>query len=52
MKSVSQEFDLMPYTSVKNNIGKHLSRFYPEEKERRTQELLKTVELEDFLKPK
>lgn len=48
MKYVSQEFDLMPYTSVKNNIGKHLSRFYPEEKEKRTQELLKIVELEDF----
>ncbi|MDY2586181.1 ABC transporter ATP-binding protein [Winogradskyella aquimaris] len=52
MKSVSQEFDLMPYTSVKNNIGKHLSRFYPEEKEQRTQELLKTVELEDFAQTK
>ena len=37
MKYVSQEFDLMPYTSVANNIGKHLSRFYPEEKEQRTQ---------------
>ncbi|MEF3078168.1 ABC transporter ATP-binding protein [Winogradskyella poriferorum] len=48
MKYVSQEFDLMPYTSVKNNIGKHLSRFYPEEKEQRTQALLKIVELEDF----
>ena len=48
MKYVSQEFDLMPYTSVKNNIGKHLSRFYLEEKEQRTQELLKIVELEDF----
>ena len=48
MKYVSQEFDLMPYTSVENNIGKHLSRFYPEEKEQRTKELLKIVELEDF----
>ncbi|MDG4715280.1 ABC transporter ATP-binding protein [Winogradskyella marincola] len=48
MKYVSQEFDLMPYTSVENNIGKHLSRFYPEEKEQRTKELIKIVELEDF----
>lgn len=48
MKYVSQEFDLMPYTSVANNIGKHLSRFYPEEKEQRTKELIKIVELEDF----
>lgn len=48
MKYVTQEFDLMPYTSVKNNIGKHLSRFYPEEKEKRTNALLKVVELETF----
>lgn len=52
MKYVSQEFDLMPYTSVEENIGKHLSRFYPEEKQKRTQELLKVVELESFSKTK
>ncbi|APY08393.1 ABC transporter ATP-binding protein [Winogradskyella sp. J14-2] len=48
MKYVTQEFDLMPYTSVKNNIGKHLSRFYPKEKEKRVNALLKVVELEAF----
>jgi ABC-type Fe3+/spermidine/putrescine transport system ATPase subunit len=52
MKYVTQEFDLMPYTSVENNIGKHLSRFYPEEKQKRTDELLKVVELEEFAKTK
>jgi len=52
MKFVTQEFDLMPYTSVKENIGKFLSRFYPEEKEKRTRELLKVVELEPFAKTK
>ncbi len=52
MKYVSQEFDLMPYTSVEENIGKHLSRFYPEEKEKRTEELVKVVELEAFAKTK
>ena len=52
MKFVTQEFDLMPYTSVENNIGKHLSRFYPEEKEKRTNALLKVVELEGFAKTK
>ncbi|WP_111683268.1 ABC transporter ATP-binding protein [Winogradskyella tangerina] len=52
MKYVSQEFDLMPYTTVEDNIGKHLSRFYPEEKKRRTQELIKVVELEAFAKTK
>ena len=48
IKSVAQEFDLMPYTSVAENIGEHLSNFYPEEKNKRTKELLKIVELEDF----
>jgi ABC-type Fe3+/spermidine/putrescine transport system ATPase subunit len=48
MKYVTQEFDLMPYTTVSENIGKHLSRFYPEQKELRTNELLKVVELEPF----
>ena len=52
MKYVTQEFDLMPYTSVENNIGKHLSRFYPEEKQKRTEELIKVVELEAFAKTK
>lgn len=52
MKYVSQEFDLMPYTSVEENIGKHLSRFYPKEKQKRTQELIDLVELENFAKTK
>jgi len=52
MKYVSQEFDLMPFISVEDNIGKFLSRFYPEEKQKRTTELIKVVELEDFAKTK
>ena len=48
MKYVHQEFDLMPYITVAENIAKHLSRFYPEEREERTKELLKVVELEAF----
>ena len=52
MKYVTQEFDLMPYTSVEDNIGKYLSRFYPEEKQKRTEELIKVVELEAFSKIK
>jgi len=52
MKYVSQEFDLMPYTSVEDNIGKHLSRFYPEDKAKRTKALIKVVELEAFAKTK
>lgn len=47
-KYVAQDFDLMPYTSVSENIGKFLSRFYPEEKEIRTKKLLEVIEMTDF----
>jgi len=51
-KYVAQDFDLMPYTSVSENIGKFLSRFYPEEKEARTQELLEVIEMSEFANEK
>lgn len=52
LKYVAQEFDLMPFISVGENIGKHLSNFFPKEKKVRIQELLKVVELSDFEKIK
>lgn len=52
MKYVAQEFDLMPFISVEENIGKHLSNFYPEEKKERVQELLEVVQLTAFAKTK
>ncbi|WP_299108555.1 ABC transporter ATP-binding protein [uncultured Winogradskyella sp.] len=52
MKYVTQEFDLMPFITVEENIGKYLSRFYPEEKQKRTEELIKVVELEAFANTK
>lgn len=52
MKYVTQEFDLMPFISVEENIGKYLSRFYPVQRQKRTEELLKVVELEAFAKTK
>lgn len=52
MKYVAQEFDLMPFTSVAENIGEFLSNFYPEEKQQRINELLNVVELEAFAKTK
>ncbi|TBV28353.1 ABC transporter ATP-binding protein [Meridianimaribacter sp. CL38] len=52
MKYVSQEFDLMPFTSVEENIGAFLSNFFPEEKKERVNELLEVVELNDFAKTK
>ncbi len=51
-KYVAQDFDLMPYTSVSDNIGKFLSRFYPEEKESRTKELLEVIEMTEFANEK
>ena len=51
-KYVAQDFDLMPYTSVSENIKKFLSRFYPEESEKRTQELLEVIEMKPFANTK
>lgn len=52
MKHVTQEFDLMPFISVEENIGKYLSNFYPEEKKERIAELIEVVELGAFAKTK
>src|SRR5690606_16917331 len=52
MKYVAQEFDLMPFITVEENIGKHLSNFFPEEKRQRTNQLLDIVELSTFVKTK
>ncbi|WP_040279523.1 ABC transporter ATP-binding protein [Psychroserpens damuponensis] len=52
MKYVAQEFDLMPFISVEENIGKFLSNFFPNEKKKRTAELLDVVELTPFAKTK
>ena len=51
-KYVAQDFDLMPYTTVAENIGKFLSRFYPEEKAQRTNELLDVIEMSNFANEK
>lgn len=47
-KYVPQNFDLMPYTTVSENIQKFLSRFYPEESQKRTFELLEVIEMSEF----
>jgi iron(III) transport system ATP-binding protein len=52
MKYVSQEFDLMPFITVSENIGAFLSNFYPEEKQERIHELLDVVELKPFANTK
>lgn len=48
MKYLSQDFDLMPFLSVRENIGHYLSVFYPNELKQRTDELLQLIELEAF----
>ncbi|MBT8260165.1 MAG: ABC transporter ATP-binding protein [Flavobacteriaceae bacterium] len=52
MKYVAQEFDLMPYITVEENIGKYLSRFYTNEKLKRINELIEVVELQEYAKTK
>jgi ABC-type Fe3+/spermidine/putrescine transport system ATPase subunit len=52
MKYMAQDFDLMPYITVAENIGKHLSNFYPEAKADRINELLELVGMEDFAQTK
>lgn len=51
-KYVAQDFDLMPYTSVEENIAKFLSRFHPEETRLRTNELLDVIEMKAFAQQK
>jgi len=48
MKYLAQDFDLMPYITVYENIGKYLSNFYPEKKQERIKDLLRLVEMTDF----
>ncbi|PNQ74850.1 ABC transporter ATP-binding protein [Hanstruepera neustonica] len=52
IKYLSQEFDLMPYTSVEENVGHYLSNFFPKEKKERIKELLEVVELLDVSQTK
>ena len=48
MKYLAQDFDLMPFITVSENIGKYLSNFYPEKKQERIKELLRLVEMTEF----
>ena len=48
MKYLAQDFDLMPYISVAENVGKYLSNIHPEVKKARISELLEIVEMQEF----
>lgn len=52
MKYLAQDFDLMPYISVAENVGKYLSNVNPEEKQQRIVELLDMVEMTKFARTK
>ena len=51
MKYLPQDFDLMPYISVGENIGKHISNLDPQ-KQQKILELLEVVNMTDFIKTK
>ncbi|SNR40562.1 ABC-type Fe3+/spermidine/putrescine transport systems, ATPase components [Lutibacter agarilyticus] len=51
MKYLPQDFDLMPYTTVEDNIGKNLS-YLDEHRNQRIAELLDVVDMVEFLKTK
>ncbi len=48
MKYLAQDFDLMPFITVAENVGKYLSNFYPEKKNERIAELLEIVEMTEY----
>ena len=52
IKYLAQDFDLMPYISVEENVGKFLSNIYKDKKKARVQELLEMVEMAEFAKVK
>ncbi len=52
MKYLAQNFDLMPFITVAENVGKYLSNIYKEEKQNRISELLEIVEMTEFANTK
>ena len=52
MKYLAQDFDLMPFITVAENVGKYLSNIYKEKKNDRISELLEIVEMTEFANTK
>ncbi|MBF6641112.1 ABC transporter ATP-binding protein [Flavobacterium sp. J49] len=48
MKYLAQDFDLMPFITVAENVGKYLSNIYADKKKERIAELLDIVEMTEF----
>lgn len=49
IKYLAQDFDLMLPLTVAENVGKHLSNMYPRKKKKRVRQLLKVVEMENYV---
>lgn len=52
IKYLAQDFDLMPYITVEENVGKFLSNMFIAQKKARVQELLELVEMSEYAKVK
>ena len=52
MKYLAQDFDLMPFITVAENVGKYLSNIDKEKKQNRILELLEIVEMSEFANEK
>ena len=48
LRYLAQDFDLMPFTSVAENISQHLTVFEPDALKKRTDELLELIDMEAF----
>jgi ABC-type sulfate/molybdate transport systems ATPase subunit len=48
MKYLAQDFDLMPFITVAENVGKYLSNVYSDTKKARILELLEIVEMTEY----
>lgn len=48
MKYLAQDFDLMPFITVEENVGKYLSNIDKKKKQNRILELLEIVEMSEF----
>ena len=52
MKYLAQDFDLMPFITVAENVGKYLSNVYADKKKERIAELLEIVEMTEYANSK
>ena len=52
IKYLAQDFDLMPFVTVGENVGKFLSNVFKDKKQERIMELLQIVEMTEFVNTK